>query len=558
MLNRLINLLTTMSATYVFGVDFGTDSVRSILINTSTGEEIAASSFTYPRWKQGLYCDPSKNEYRQHPLDHMEGIEFTIKDCLKKSKNISPDQVKAIGIGTTGSTPGPVNKDGTPLALLSEFKENPNAMFVLWKDHTSIKEADKINAVNLNSSTDYLQYVGGVYSSEWFWAKMLHIAKEDPQVASAAYTWMEHSDWVPYLLCGTGMDQLKRNICAAGHKGLWAKEFNGLPEWEFFNSVDPYLGRMAKTFPGDFVTSVEPVGKLSNVWAKKLGLQTDVVISAGIIDAHAGAVGAAIKPGEMVKIIGTSTCDIMVASEKDIGGNTIKGICGQVYGSVIPGYTGLEAGQSAFGDLFNWYVSILNWSNNDEKENDHEKNIAGIFKRLSEEAKKLPLDNNAPVTIDWFNGRRTPDANQNLTGSITNLSIASNAAVIFRSLVEGACFGAKKINDCFTSQGIKVSGVTATGGIAKKSEYIMQTLSDILQLPIKVHKSENTCAIGAAINASIAAGIFDNMEEALKKLGQGNDRKFTPNEKLKEFYKQREVLYENAGIFMGKNMECKF
>ena len=544
--------------TYVFGVDFGTDSVRAILINTSTGDEIATSSFLYPRWKQGLYCNPSKNQYRQHPLDHMEGIEYTIKDCLEKSGIISYKQVKAIGIGTTGSTPGPVNKNGVPLALLPGFEENPNAMFVLWKDHTSIQEAGEINAANQNSSIDYLQYVGGVYSSEWLWAKMLHIAREDSRVSSAAYTWIEHSDWLPYLLCGAGMNQLKRNICAAGHKGLWAREYNGLPDWKFFHSADPYLGHMAKMFPGDFVTSVEPVGTLSEAWAKKLGLHTDVVISAGIIDAHAGAIGAGIKPGEMVKIIGTSTCDIMVASEKDIGGITIKGICGQVYGSVIPGYTGLEAGQSAFGDLFNWFVSILNWSNNDEKENDHEKNIARIFKRLSEEAKKLPLDKNAPVTVDWLNGRRTPDANQNLKGSITNLSIASNAAVIFRSLVEGACFGAKKINDCFTSQGIKVNGVTATGGIAQKSAYIMQTLSDILQLPIKVHKSENTCAIGAAINASIAAGIFDNMEEALKKLGQGNNKKFIPNENLKEFYKEREILYDNAGVFMEENMERKF
>lgn len=543
-----------MEGMYVFGVDFGTDSVRSVIIDVKSGEEIITSTFLYPRWKQGLYCNPDSNQYRQHPIDHMEGIDYTIKDCLKRASHITADQVKAIGIGSTGSTPIAVNQLGVALSLLPDFEENPNAMFVLWKDHTSVEEAEKINSVNQNFSSDYLQYVGGVYSSEWFWAKALHIAKEDAAIAEAAYSWLEHSDWVPLMLTGNNLENLKRNICAAGHKGLWAKEFGGMPDPEFFKEIDPYLEKIARSFPGSFVTSVTPAGNLSEKWAKKLGLHTGVIIASGIIDAHAGAIGAEIKSGEMVKIMGTSTCDIMVTSDKEIGDKTIKQICGQVHGSVLPGFIGLEAGQSAFGDLFNWYVSLLTWVGNHDTTSTQEEAIPGIFQRLSNEAQKLPNKINAPVTVDWFNGRRTPGANQNLSGSISGLTLATDPAVIFKSLVEGACFGAKKVNECFTSQGIQINAITATGGIAKKSPYIMQTLSDILQLPIKVHKSENTCAIGAAINASIAAGLYENMEEAIKNMGQGNDQVFTPDSALKEYYDEREKLYDKAGNFMEKEI----
>jgi L-ribulokinase len=547
-----------MNTAFVIGVDYGSDSVRSVIIDAHTGEEKAASVFYYPRWKKGMYCNASLNQFRQHPLDYIEGLEATIKDCLQKTgKNIAQN-IKAISVDTTGSSPVAVDKTGTPLALLPDFKENPNAMFVLWKDHTSTKEAAEINEHGKKFPADYLQYVGGIYSSEWFWAKLLHVLREDEAVRKSCYSWVEHCDWIPFLLTGgNDIHKMKRGVCSAGHKALWAKEFGGLPPNDFFSSLDPLLnGYTSKLFKETF-TSDKPAGDLSKEWADKLGLSTDVIIGVGAFDAHMGAVGGQIEPYYLSKVMGTSTCDMLVAPTNEVKDILVNGICGQVNGSIIPGMTGMEAGQSAFGDVYAWFKKLISWpvehliSDEKLKQEISDKIIAS----LSIEAAKLPVTEKDELAIDWLNGRRTPDANQLLKGAITGINLATNAPQFFKALVEATCFGAKAIVDRFNEQGVPVKGLIGLGGVAKKSPYIMQTMADVMNMPIRIHKSEQTCAAGAAMFAATAAGIYNKVEDAMQAMGQGFDTTYYPDKAKAEIYNKRYQSYKKLGTFIEESNE---
>jgi L-ribulokinase len=538
---------------FVIGVDYGTDSVRSVLVNALNGEEIASSVFYYPRWKAGLYCDPGINQFRQHPLDYIEGLETTIKNCLRKAGNEIAKQIKAISVDTTGSTPVAVDKNGTPLSLLPQFENNPNAMFVLWKDHTATKEAAEINEHAKKFDINYLQFVGGIYSSEWFWAKLLHILRADDEVRKACYSWVEHCDWIPFLLTG-GQDahQLKRGVCSAGHKALWAKEFGGLPPNEFFSSLDPLLNCFTSRLFTDTYCSDQPAGIISKEWSQKLGLPADVVIGVGAFDAHMGAVGGQVEPYYLSKVMGTSTCDMLVAPLDEVKEKLVRGICGQVPGSVIPGMLGLEAGQSAFGDVYAWFKNLLTWPLDNLYDDEQTKQTIAdkLIATLSAEASKLPLNENDELAVDWLNGRRTPDADQTVKAAIINLNLASDAPKIFKALVEATCFGAKAIVDRFVEQGIPVKGLIGLGGVAKKSPYIMQTMADVMNMPIRIHKSEQTCAIGAAMFAATAAGIYNKVEDAMQAMGQGFDQAYSPNQKNVEYYQKRYQLYKKLGTFI--------
>jgi len=551
---------------YVIGVDYGSDSVRSVLVNATNGEEIASSVFNYPRWQKGLYCDPAVNQFRQHPLDYTEGLTHTIKECIRKAGGESiAAAVKAIAVDTTGSTPVAVNAAGTPLALLPEFQENPHAMFVLWKDHTAVKEAAQINAHALTSDINYLDYCGGIYSSEWFWAKLLRTLRKDEQVRAACYSWVEHCDWIPFLLTGgTDIKEMKRSRCAAGHKALWAEEFDGLPPNEFFTSLDPLLDGFTDRLYKDTYTSDQAAGNLSQEWADILGLNTSVVVGVGAFDAHMGAVGGQIEPYHLSKVMGTSTCDILVAPTVDISGKLIRGICGQVNGSVIPGMLGLEAGQSAFGDTYAWFKNIVSWPlKNLLQESSlidsttakalEEELMAKIIPELSRQAALLPKSEDDELGIDWFNGRRTPDANQELKGAIINMDLGTDAPGMFRALAEATCFGAKNIVDRFIAEGIPVKGIIGIGGVAKKSPYIMQMMADVLNMPIRIHQFEHTCALGAAMFAAVVAGIYPTVEKAMKGMGSGFDAEYYPNEEDAAYYANRYPRYKSLGNYIEQN-----
>jgi L-ribulokinase len=551
---------------YVMGVDYGTDSVRSVIINTNNGEEIASSVFIYPRWKDGLYCNPSQNQFRQHPLDYIEGLEITIKECLHKAGASVASNVKAISIDTTGSTPVAVDKSGTPLALIPGFENNPNAMFVLWKDHTSTKEAAEINEHATKFDINYLQFVGGIYSSEWFWAKLLHVLRVDESVRDECYSWVEHCDWIPFLLTGgTDVLQMKRGICSAGHKALWGADFGGLPPNDFFYSLDPLLNNFTSRLFKETFTADQPAGNLSLHWAERLGLTTDVIIGVGAFDAHMGAVGGQIEPYHLSKVMGTSTCDILVVPTVEVEGILVGGICGQVPGSVVPGMLGMEAGQSAFGDTYAWFKNILSWPLNNLLQNSSvidasaAKNLIEemeekMIRELSIAADKLPLNEDDELSVDWLNGRRTPDANQLLKATISGLNLGTDAPRIFKSLVEGTCFGAKAIVNRFNQQGVPVKGLIGIGGVARKSPYIMQTMADVMDMPIRIHRSEQTCATGAAMFAATAAGIFDKVEDAMAAMGQGFDKEYFPNKARVEIYAKRYLKYLQLGEFTEQQL----
>jgi L-ribulokinase len=555
---------------FVIGVDYGTDSVRSVLINALNGEEIASSVFHYPRWKDNLYCNSGVNQFRQHPLDYIEGLETTIKDCLKKAGGAAvAKNVKGLSVDTTGSTPVAVDKTGTPLALTPGFENSPNAMFVLWKDHTSVNEAAQINQHSTRFDTNYLKYVGGIYSSEWFWAKLLHVLRADEQVRNACHSWVEHCDWIPFLLTG-GRDasEIKRGRCSAGHKALWAEEFGGLPPDEFFSSLDPLLKDFVSRLFIDTYTSDQKAGYLSKEWAERLGLSTEVAVGVGAFDAHMGAVGGQIEPYHLSKVMGTSTCDILVAPTAEMQGKLVRGICGQVNGSVIPGMAGLEAGQSAFGDTYAWFKNVLSWPLNnllkdsaviDARTAEALKNEISdrIIPELSRQAQLLPIDEENELAIDWFNGRRTPDADQTLKGAITSLSLGSDAPKVFRSLVEATCFGAKSIVERFIEEGIPVKGLIGIGGVAKKSPFVMQTMADVLGMPIRIHQFEHTCALGAAMFAAVVANIYPTVEDAMSAMGRGFDLEYYPEQKNQEIYSIRYRKYQDLGKYIAEQTSLK-
>lgn len=401
---------------YVIGLDYGSDSARAVVVNAESGEILSTSVKNYPRWAKGLYCEPSLNQWRQHPKDYLEVLESTVTEALSRcAADVAPNVV-GIAFDTTGSTPCFIDGSGTPLAMLPEFAENPDAMFVLWKDHTAIREASEINEACKRSEVDYSMYEGGIYSAEWFWAKVLHCLRNSPEVAAKAWSVVEHCEWLPAVLTGVdSASSIVRSRCAEGHKAMWSEKWGGLPPESFLVGIDPLLGGLRERLFEKTETADKPVGRLCPEWAERLGLSTDVVVAGGAYDCHMGAVGAGVKARSLVRVIGTSTCDVMVAPYEEIGDKCIRGICGQVDGSVIPGMIGLEAGQSSFGDVYAMFRRVLEWPLRELSGLEGEaleKACAGIIPELTRAAEKLPLDENSMIATDWINGRRTPDANQ--------------------------------------------------------------------------------------------------------------------------------------------------
>ncbi|MNQ74722.1 Ribulokinase [compost metagenome] len=479
-------------------------------------------------------------------------MEDTIKDILGQVGKDVVDQIVAITIDTTGSTPGAVDETGTPLALLPGFEEDPDAMFVLWKDHTALSEADEINALAKRSTVDYTKFSGGLYSSEWFWSKILHITKKEGRVAEKAFSWMEHCDWMPAFLTGnTNVMTVKRSRCAAGHKAMWHEEFDGLPSQSFLAELHPKLGKLRDNLYRETYTADEIMGNLSTEWAAKLGLSTEVKVGIGALDAHLGAVGTGIEAYSLVKVMGTSTCDIVVVPTNEFKG-LVNGICGQVDGSVIPNMLGMEAGQSAFGDVYSWYKQILEFPMKEIlaetlSKDDLKKASDAILPKLAEKAAQLPVTENDLIALDWINGRRTPDVDMTKKGLLAGLTLGTSAPHIFKALVEATAFGSKAIMDRFIEQGVNINQVIALGGISKKSSYVMQTLANILNVPIKVAASEQACALGSAMFAAVVGGVYNNISEAQTAMTSGFDSTYYPQADKAAIYKTLYDKYQKIG-----------
>ena len=540
-----------MAESYVIGVDFGSDSVRALVVNTETGENIGQGVAYYPRWKAGLYQHPELSIFRQHPLDYLESLEQCIKGALTDFTEEQKNHIIGIGVDTTGSTPVPVDRNGTPLALLHEFSENENAMFFLWKDHAAAAEADEINNLfRNNSENDYTKYQGD-YSAEWYWAKILYAVRHDPSIREAAYTWEEHCDWITGVLCGeTRPDKIYHSACAAGHKALWHSEWNGLPAAPVLEKLDPYLVLVRERYGNAPQPSTVKVGTLSKEWAEKLGLSEKIIISGSSFDAHAGAVGAGIAEKTFVCTMGTSCVDMFVEKEENLKGKNIQMYCGQAENSILSGYVGVETGQAAFGDIFAWFKRLLEWpvaQMSEDEKSESSKELLGkiedqVLVMLQKKAEELP-EEPFPIALDWFNGRRYPNTDDFQRSAITGLSLGMDAPSLYRGLVFGAVCGLYRLIESFEKQGIDIEKVIAVGGISKKSPYVMQMLSDLSDREICILDSDQTCAQGAAMYAAVASGIYKDLEMAAGHIAAKCIKVYKPNSRKKEWYRKHYYEY---------------
>jgi L-ribulokinase len=533
-----------MSAQYTIGLDYGTNSVRCLIVNVANGAEVAAAVWTYAHGTQGVILSRDPNLARQHPLDYVNGAEITIRQALAAAKEsvkgFRASQVIGIGVDTTGSTPLPVDAAGQPLAFQKKFANNPAAMAWLWKDHTGVNEAAEITALAKKLRPQYLAKCGGTYSSEWFWSKVLKCLRVAPEVFNAAHSWVELADYVPAALTGTEHPKtLIAGVCAAGHKAMWNAKWGGYPDPQFLSKLHPNLGKLRSRLTPRVHSIDRAVGGLTPTWAKKTGLSEGIPVAVGAFDAHLGAVGSGVAPGTLVKIIGTSTCDIAIsANNKKLA--DVPGLCGIVDGSVLPGYFGLEAGQSAVGDIFNWFVNYL-----------QPLGKAGTHEALTADAAKLQAGESGLLALDWNNGNRTILVDQRLTGALLGQTLYTTPAEIYRALIEATAFGALTIINRFEEYGVRISSVVNCGGIAEKNPVVMQIYADVTGRPMKVSRSAQTCALGSAIAAAVVAGVHKDYATAIKRMTGLKPKVFKPNAKAHATYRQLYALYKELHDAFG-------
>jgi L-ribulokinase len=517
---------------FSIGVDYGTNSVRALIVDTADGTEVSTHVYDYPSGDAGILLDrKDPNVARQNPADYIDGFVVSVREAVKKARRtrgFKPELVVGIGVDTTGSTPIPVDREGQPLALKKEFKRDLAAHAWLWKDHSAHAEAAEITDKASRYPTKYLAKCGGIYSSEWYWAKVLHCKRTAPKVFEAAYSWVELADFVPGYITGhTDPHTMPRGICAAGHKAMYHEEWGGLPSKEFLASLDPQLAPLRDRYTDPALASDQKAGELIPAVAKKVGLPAGIAVAVGAFDAHHGGVGAGAKEGTLVKIIGTSTCDIMVAPG-DRKLPDVPGLCGIVRGSVIPGMYGLEAGQSAVGDIFNWFVRYLG-------KDGHE--------ALSKGAARLEPGESGLLALDWNNGNRTILVDPLLTGLLIGQTLHTTAPEIYRALVEATAYGALTIINRFEEHGIPVKEVVNCGGISEKNALVMQIYADVCNRPMKISASAQTCALGAAIFGAVVGGAHKDTASAQRAMTGVKEIVFRPRSEHAAVYAELYKLY---------------
>ena len=532
---------------FTLGLDFGTGSVRAVVADCASGRLIGTSVFDFPSGTGGVIVDARDPHLaRQHPADYLAGLRAAVPAALtaaEQDPSFSRDRVIGIGVDTTGSTPIPVEARAQPLALHERWAQNPAALAWLWKDHTGAGEAAAITAAAAEHAPEYLAVIGGTYSSEWFWSKIWHCLNVAPDVFAAAHSWVELADYIPAVLAGVETPAgIRRGICAAGHKAMYSPRWGGLPSPEFLSRLDPRLAALRERLFDEAWPSDRPAGVLSREWADIFGIRAGVPIAMGAFDAHYGAVGAGISTGTFVKIIGTSTCDIAVASSEARLAD-IPGICGIVDGSVMPGYYGIEAGQSAVGDLLHWWADVI--CGGDE----------AAHVRLSQEAARLTPGASGLVALDWNNGNRTILVDPRLTGLIVGQTLHTTPAEVYRALIEATAFGARAIVERLTSNGVAIDRVVCCGGIAEKNDLFMQIYADVIGRPMLIAGSSQTPALGAAIAAAVTAGAeaggYDDFASAQRQMTSLSSRRFDPRPAAANVYNDLYGIYRELHDTFG-------
>lgn len=525
--------------TYTLGIDFGTNSARALLVSCADGAEIATSVRPYPSGQDGILLDArDHNLARQHPGDYVRCLEEAVTAALadaRSASGFSAERVVGIGVDTTGSTPIPVDAQNRALAAQPAWREHLAAQAWLWKDHTSIAEAAEITELARSIRPQYLAKCGGVYSSEWYWSKLLHCLRTSPEVFAEAADWVECADWIPAQLAGVETpSEVRRGVCAAGHKALYSEEWQGWPDEEFLSRLDPKLAALRRRLPQRAYDGAYVAGRLAPRWATRLGLPAGIPIAMGAFDAHLGAVGAGVAEGVMVKIIGTSSCDCTVAP-MDRKLADIPGICGIVPGSILPGYYGLEAGQSAVGDIFRWFVEELC------------RGDAASHNTLTREASSLRPGQSGLLALDWNNGNRNVLADPRLTGLLLGQTLHTTQAETYRALIEATAFGARKINERFREYGVPLRRIVCCGGIAEKNPLLMRIYADVTNCTMQLARSAQTCALGSAIAAAVAAGRaaggYDTFAEAQAAMCGVKEVEYAPRQENVAIYDELYALY---------------
>jgi len=530
---------------YTIGLDYGTNSVRALIVATDDGQEVATSVWDYEHGEAGVILSRDPNLARQHPADYIKGAEASIRRALaqakKKVRGFKPEQIVGIGVDTTGSTPLPVDGRGEPLAFSRRFAKNPAAMAWLWKDHTGVAEAAEITELARKIRPQYLAKCGGTYSSEWFFSKILHCLRTAPEVFDAAASWMELADYIPAALTGTqGRENFTAGICAAGHKAMYNESWGGYPDREFLSQLSPKLGALRERLCHKARDVSARAGKLSKEWSNRTGLREGIPVAVGAFDAHLGAIGAGIAPGTLVKIIGTSTCDITVWPLREKLAD-IPGLCGIVSGSVLPDCYGLEAGQSAVGDIFNWFVNYIQPGGTK----------IGSHETLTQAAARLRPGESGLLALDWNNGNRTVLVDQRLTGLLLGQTLYTTPAEIYRALIEATAFGALTIVNRFEEYGVRIAQIVNCGGIAEKNPLVMQIYADVTGRPMKVSRSAQTCALGAAVAAAVVAGAHRDFATAIGAMTGLKSRVFKPNAAAHAVYRELFALYSRLHDAFG-------
>lgn len=545
------NKNNTSSPVYVIGMDFGSDSVRGILAEISTGKTVASYDMKYPRWAAGKYSDSSRCMFRHHPLDYIEVLEATLGNLVSSCGR--PDCIKGIAIDSTASTPCLVDENCIPLSLKPEFSENPDAMFILWKDHTAETEAAMINNLIAREGLDRARCSGGHYSAECMWSKIMMVARNSPDVISSAHTAVELCDWLTAWLSGTGNTaQMKINACAPRLKQLWVDELGGYPPEDFFDSLDPRLWRIVRNMPLDFLTPGSPAGVISPSIASKFGLAADTIVAIGDIDSYAGAVGAGIHPGKIAMNMGTSACYMALRPISESGPSYVSGVFGQADGSIIDGYTGFEAGLSAFGDLYAWFrrmiASAIRITVDDGTGWDAQFN-SDFLSRMAEKAASIKITPELPLATDHVNGRRSPEPSDTLTASICGLRVNTTSSEIFYAISESLAFASRRILDHLENNGVVIESLTAIGGISGKSPFLMQLMADVTGRDINVSDCAQACAQGALIHAATASGLFPDVKAAQDILAAGVARTYHPRREYREILDDRYKKYLHISHF---------